>query len=63
MPVPPRQPSHYNLEYGNKGAFVVTSWAGQWVTDFNYADGKTSFSGRQEVFDSYLKAGETARTP
>ena len=54
---------YYNLEYGNKGAFVVTSWAGQWVTDFNYADGKTNFSGRQEVFDSYLKAGETARTP
>ena len=54
---------YYNLEYGNKGAFVVTSWAGQWVTDFNYENGKTGFSGRQEVFDSYLKAGETARTP
>ena len=54
---------YYNLEYGNKGAFVVTSWAGQWKDDFNYADGVTSFSGRQEIFNSYVKPGEIVRTP
>lgn len=54
---------YYNLEYGDKGAFVVTSWAGQWKDDFSYADGKTTFSGRQEIFNSYIKPGEIARTP
>ena len=54
---------YYNFEYGNKGAFVVTGWPGQWITNFNYENGVTTFSGRQETFNSYLKPGETARTP
>ena len=56
---------YYNLEYGGKGAFVVTSWAGQWINDFSYDKNanETKFSGRQETFSSYLKPGETARTP
>ena len=54
---------YYNFEYGNKGAFVVTGWPGQWITNFNYENGKTTFSGRQETFNSYLKPGEVARTP
>ena len=54
---------YYNFEYGNKGAFVVTSWSGQWQADFNYNNGVTTYSGRQQSFSSYLKSGETARTP
>ena len=54
---------YYNFEYGNGGALIATSWAGQWQTDFEYSDGVTSFSGRQQTFNSYLKAGEIARTP
>lgn len=54
---------YYNLEYGNKGAFVVTSWSGIWQADFAYKDGVTSYSGKQQTFSSYLKPGETARTP
>ena len=54
---------YYNFEYGNKGAFVVTSWSGQWQADFEYNNGVTAFSGRQQTFSSYLKPGETARTP
>ncbi len=40
------------LEYGNKGAFVVTSWSGQWQADFEYNNGVTAFSGRQQTFSS-----------
>ena len=54
---------YYNLEYGNTGAFVVTSWSGIWQADIAYRDGKTTYSGRQQTFNSYLKPGETARTP
>ena len=54
---------YYNFEYGNKGAFVVTSWSGIWQADFNYNNGVTTYSGRQQTFNSYLKSGETARTP
>ena len=43
----------------------MTSWAGQWINDFSYDKNanETKFSGRQETFSSYLKPGETARTP
>ena len=44
---------YYNFEYGNKGAFVVTSWSGQWQADFEYNNGVTAFSGRQQTFSSY----------
>ena len=54
---------YYNFEYGNKGAFVVTSWSGIWQADFNYKNGVTTYSGKQQTFNSYLKSGETARTP
>ena len=54
---------YYNFEYGDRGVLLTTSWAGQWQTDFEYSKGVTSFSGRQQTFNSYLKPGETARTP
>ena len=54
---------YYNFEYGDKGVLLTTSWAGQWQTDFEYSKGVTSFSGCQQTFNSYLKPGETARTP
>ena len=54
---------YYNFEYGDKGVLLTTSRAGQWQTDFEYSKGVTSFSGRQQTFNSYLKPGETARTP
>ena len=54
---------YYNFKYGNRGVLLTTSRAGQWQTDFEYSKGVTSFSGRQQTFNSYLKAGEIARTP
>ena len=54
---------YYNFEYGDRGVLLTTSWAGQWQTDFEYSKGVTSFSGRQQTFNSYLKPGKTARTP
>ena len=41
----------------------MTSWSGIWQADIAYRDGKTTYSGRQQTFNSYLKPGETARTP
>ena len=54
---------YYNFKYGNRGVLLTTSRAGQWQTDFEYSKGVTSFSGRQQTFNSYLKPGKTARTP
>lgn len=58
---------YWNMEYGNGGALIAVGWAGQWEASFNKTgsgeDTVTTFVNSQQTFHSYLKPGETARTP
>ncbi len=57
--------SYYNMEYGEKGVLIGIGWSGNWKAVFdNTADrGKTHVTIGQSAFKSYLKPGETVRTP
>lgn len=58
---------YWNMEYGNGGALIAVGWAGQWQASFqktgSQSDTVTTFTNGQQTFHSYLKPGETARTP
>ena len=54
---------YYQFSYGNGGALIAIGWSVQWEAAFSYKEGKTHFTAGQECFASYLKPGETARTP
>ena len=64
------RPSHgvfpyYNLSYGNGGTFIAIGWPGNWTAKFNYSkSGKvTTLTAGQNSLKTYLKPGETIRTP
>lgn len=57
---------YFNLETKNGGAILAIGWGGTWQADFKYDETKnaTRFTGTGVVdFCSYLKPGETVRTP
>ncbi len=55
---------YYNFTYGDGGMILAVGWAGQWKTTFqSVSTDETQITAGQETFHSYLKAGETVRTP
>ena len=54
---------YYNLEIGDGGALIAVGWTQQWSASFDKTADGAVFEAGQEVFSSYLKPGETARTP
>lgn len=56
---------YYRFEYGEHGIMLAIGWAGQWSASFDNSDNAavTNITAGQETFQSYLKAGETVRTP
>ena len=54
---------YYNFEYGNKGALIAIGWSAIWNSSFDYNNGTTTFTAKQETFNSYIEPGEIARTP
>ncbi len=57
---------YFNLENDNGGAMLAIGWGGTWQADFHYdADTcSTNFVGTGTVgLNTYLKPGETVRTP
>ncbi len=56
---------YYNFEYGDQGMLLAIGWSGIWRADFNNSQNKnqTNIQIGQATFKSYLKKGETARTP
>ena len=64
------RPSHtvfpyYNLSYGDGGTFIAIGWPGNWSAKFSYSksDQVTSLTAGQNGLKTYLKPGETIRTP
>lgn len=57
---------YFNLETDDGGAMLAIGWGGTWQADFHYdaKSNSTNFVGAGTVgFNSYLKAGESVRTP
>lgn len=57
---------YFNLENDDGGAIFAIGWGGTWQADFVYDKGSrsTRFSGTGTVgLETYLKPGETIRTP
>ena len=57
---------YFNLEMDNGGAMIAIGWAGNWEANINYntSTGKTRFNGTGTLnLNTYLKPGETIRTP
>ena len=64
------RPSHtvfpyYNLSYGDGGTFIAIGWPGNWSAKFNYSKTSkvTTLTAGQNSIKTYLKPGETIRTP
>lgn len=57
--------SYFNLEYGSRGVLYAIGWPGQWSMTLDNSEnpGITRLVAGQESFSSYLKNGETIRTP
>lgn len=55
----------FNIESpANQGVVFAIGWSGTWLADFVRKDDKTiSVKSGMKYFESYLKAGETIRTP
>lgn len=57
---------YFNLETDNGGAMLAIGWGGTWEADFSYdaESNSTRFSGTGTLgLQTYLKPGETIRTP
>lgn len=57
---------YFNLETDKGGAMLAIGWGGTWQADFRYdqESGRTNFVGTGTVgMETYLKPGETVRTP
>lgn len=56
---------YYNLNRGNKGTFIAIGWPGSWKSSFTYNSStkKTTVTAGQNSIKTYLKPGETIRTP
>lgn len=57
---------YFNLETDNGGAMVAIGWAGNWEANIRYnaSTGKTRLNGTGTLnLNTYLKPGETVRTP
>ncbi len=57
---------YFNIENDNGGAMLAIGWGGTWQADFRYDSelGQTNFIGIGTVgLNTYLKPGETVRTP
>jgi len=56
---------YYNLNRGNKGTFIAIGWPGSWKSSFTYNSStkKTTVTAGQYSIKTYLKPGETIRTP
>ncbi len=62
------RPSHgvfpyFNLQHGDGGTFIALGWPGRWKAHFKTDGQDTTVLAGQYDFSSYLKPGETARTP
>ncbi|MDY2880010.1 MAG: alpha-galactosidase [Candidatus Borkfalkiaceae bacterium] len=54
---------YFNLETDSGGALLALGWPGNWEAEFNYSEKKTAVSMRQKNLRTYLKPGETFRSP
>lgn len=57
---------YFNIETDDGGAMLAIGWGGTWQADFRYDENtnSTNFIGTGTVgLDTYLKPGETVRTP
>ncbi len=54
---------YFNLEYGKGGVFIAVGWPGCWRAEFKNKGNETRFTAGQLDLDTYLKPGETIRTP
>lgn len=62
------RPSHgvfpyFNLQHGDGGTFIALGWPGRWKAHFKSDGTDTTVLAGQYDFSSYLKPGESARTP
>ncbi|MBE7067002.1 MAG: hypothetical protein E7385_05555 [Ruminococcaceae bacterium] len=55
---------YFNLEHGEGGTFIAIGWSGRWEAKFKQTgDTEAVFTGGLYTLDTYLKPGETVRTP
>lgn len=54
---------YMRLCFNGWGVNVAVGWTGTWQVDVRCTDGRVSLSAGQAAFASYLKPGETVRTP
>lgn len=49
--------------WGRRGIFCSVGWTGEWNADIAVSDGALTVMAQQTEFSSYLKPGETVRSP
>ncbi len=54
---------YYNLEHGDGGTLIAVGWPGCWRAEFKSEGNSTHFTAGLMNFDTYLKPGETVRSP
>ncbi len=54
---------YFNVAYSGGGAFFAVGWPGQWRAGFESWENKVTVTDGQVTLDTYLKPGETIRTP
>ncbi len=54
---------YMNLETDSGGAMLAIGWPGDWKVNFNYENKHTHVTAGQAELDTYLKPGESFRTP
>ncbi len=54
---------YFNIAYGGGGAFFAVGWPGQWRAGFESWENKVTVTDGQVTLDTYLKPGESIRTP
>ena len=54
---------YFNLETDSGGALVALGWPGNWEADFCYGQKQTNIKMRQKNLRTYLKPGESLRSP
>lgn len=62
------RPSHnvfpyFNLQHDDGGTLIAIGWSGTWKAHFRHDDDAVTMLAGQYNFSSYLKPGESARTP
>ncbi len=54
---------YFNLETDSGGALIAVGWPGNWEAEFSYSKKQTNVLARQKDLRTYLKSGESFRSP